>query len=159
MRMAGIQVRFWMAAMRFILSWLLAFFVALAGVINAADDQQDFQRRLFERYDGKNVVSVLGLCWDLTSRKVFRPTSASNIPTSTNPSPFLKTIGSRSNWTNVPSAIPTPWLPRWSASFPEKDSTSPSSIPLVMALSSIWSRLPSPGLGGHPGQEKRSFLA
>jgi len=59
MRMAGIQVRFWMATMRFILSWLLAFFVALAGVISAADDQKDFQRRLFERYDRKNVVSIL----------------------------------------------------------------------------------------------------
>jgi hypothetical protein len=59
MRMAGIQVRFWMATMRFILSWLLAFFVALAGVVSAADDQKDFQRRLFERYDRKNVVSIL----------------------------------------------------------------------------------------------------
>jgi len=59
MRMTGIRVRFWMATTRFTLFWLLAFFVALAGVISAADDQNDFQRRLFERYERKDVVSIL----------------------------------------------------------------------------------------------------
>ena len=59
MRMTGIRVRCWMATVRFTLSWFVAFFVALAGVVSAADDQKDFQRRLFERYERKDVVSIL----------------------------------------------------------------------------------------------------
>src|SRR2546426_7760523 len=59
MRMTGIRVRCWMATVRFTLSWFVAFFVALAGAVSAADDQKDFQRRLFERYDRKDVVSIL----------------------------------------------------------------------------------------------------
>ena len=59
MRMTGIRVRFWMATVRFTLSWFVAFFVALAGVVSAADDQTDLQRRLFERYERKDVVSIL----------------------------------------------------------------------------------------------------
>jgi len=59
MRMTGIRVRCWMGTVRFTLSWFVAFFVALAGVVSAADDQTDFQRRLFERYERKDVVSIL----------------------------------------------------------------------------------------------------
>ena len=75
MEMTGIRVRVWMATMRFTLSLLLTVFVALAGVLCAADDQGEFQRRLFERYDQKDVVCLVpGMVLGLDIPEGLQPT-------------------------------------------------------------------------------------
>jgi hypothetical protein len=45
--------------MRFTLPLLLTVSAGLTGVLCAADDPVDFQRRLFERYDRKDVVCIV----------------------------------------------------------------------------------------------------
>src|ERR1041385_3442091 len=58
MKMTGIRVCVWMATMRFTLCLFLIVFVAFSGALYAAD-QSELQRRLFERYDRKDVVCLV----------------------------------------------------------------------------------------------------